>query len=175
MFGLVDVQLVDVQPVRLTKSRGEALGCTLIVQGRGKGQSRRLTHLDLVRFRATECPSAARSVVETAFAVAYFEAIAAVDGLDIKHIACRHSKHALDGSRHLFVHAVRKFDHDNRSLARRTYQPTTDGPGALTYFPEDDLHLNNYSYDRAFMHAILRVLALTTGAISKPTEAYVLV
>jgi len=86
--------------------------------------------------------SSARSVFECAFPIANFEAVAAVDRLDVEDVFGGKSQHALHWRRDVLVHSVRKLNHHDRALARRAHQSTTDSPGTTAKLSEHDLHGN---------------------------------
>lgn len=83
---------------------------------------------------------AGRSAFERLLLAADFEAITAVRRLDIEHVAPRHAKYALDGSRHVFMHSVGKLDHDHRPFTRCAYEAPRDGTGSATELVKHDLH-----------------------------------
>jgi hypothetical protein len=66
---------------------------------------------------------AADDVVERDLATSDFEPIARVHRLDIEDLATSEPKHALHGSGHVFVHAVRELDDDDGALAGRSDKP----------------------------------------------------
>jgi hypothetical protein len=72
-----------------------------------------------------------------------FEAVSAVDRLDIEDFATRESQDAFHGRRNVFVHPVWKFDDDYRPLARRTHEPSPDGPRPPPKFAQDDVHTSS--------------------------------
>jgi|HubBroStandDraft_4_1064222.scaffolds.fasta_scaffold180567_1 hypothetical protein len=72
-----------------------------------------------------------------------FEAVSAVDRLDIEDFATRESQDAFHGRRNVFVHPVWKFDDDYRPLARCTHEPSPDGPRPPPKFAQDDVHTSS--------------------------------
>jgi len=76
-------------------------------------------------------------------ATTHFEAVAAVDCLDVEDFAAREPKDALDGGCDVFVHPVWKFDHDDRTLAGCAHEAAPDGPCAPPEFAQDDVHTSS--------------------------------
>ncbi len=76
---------------------------------------------------------------------AHFEAITAVHRLDIEDLTAGETEDALDRRRHVLVHAVRKFDHDDRTLPRRSYESTGDGAGPFAQLAKRNLHVHEGS------------------------------
>ena len=89
----------------------------------------------MIQARQDACASSSGQPVPSAsgvFAAAHFEAIAAVDRLDVEDLAAGDAENALHGRRHVLVHAVRELDDDDGALARRPNQASRYGPGALS-------------------------------------------
>jgi len=90
----------------------------------------------------------ARTLGDSRFSAAYFKAIAAIDGLDVEDLAARKSQNALDGRRDVLVHSIREFDHDNRSLARSSNEPASNGAGTLPELAQHDVHTMKLAFQR---------------------------
>lgn len=73
-------------------------------------------------------------VIKTDFARAYLESVARVRSLDVEHFAARELEHATNRRCDVFVHAVAEFDHNDGTLARSSYEPSSDGSGTPTDF-----------------------------------------
>lgn len=83
-----------------------------------------------------------------------FEAISAVYGLDVEHLAAGEPQYALDGGGHVFVHTVGKFDDDHRALARSSNQAPRHGPRALSELSKDYVHTVNLALSRPTSTAV---------------------
>ena len=83
---------------------------------------------------------AGRSTLERALFTAHFEAISAVDGLDVEHFATCNAKDSLHRRRNVFVHAVGELDDDDRTLAGGANQAARDRARTPTQLAEYDLH-----------------------------------
>jgi len=73
------------------------------------------------------CSSAAGGVFESSLAIANFEAVPAVDGLDVEDVFRSEAENALDRCGHVFVHSVGKLNHDDGAFTRGANQTTRDG------------------------------------------------
>ena len=93
----------------------------------------------VLRCEKRNSASAERSI-ERKIAATHLEAVTRIERLDVKNIATCKAQNALDRRRDVLVHAVGKFDHDDRSFARCTYQLANDGAGATAKLSEHDLH-----------------------------------
>ena len=85
-------------------------------------RGRTTSHWPLRRLAAYDL-LAAYDIVERDLAATDFEPIARVHRLDIEDLATREPKHALHGSRHVLVHAIRELDDDDGALPRRSDKP----------------------------------------------------
>ncbi len=77
------------------------------------------------------------------FAAPDFKPIAAVNGLDVEDLASGESEHAFYGRCHVFVHTVRKFDHDDGALPRCSDKAADDGTRTFAELAEDNFHRAN--------------------------------
>jgi hypothetical protein len=92
------------------------------------------------RSRTTPNALSAGRVFESPLAIADFEAITTVDGLDVEDVFRGKAQHALDGSRYVLVHSVGELNHDDGAFTRRSNQTTGDSSRASTKLPQHDLH-----------------------------------
>ena len=92
------------------------------------------------RMGASNRKRSAGALGNRVFAAAHLEAVAAVYRLDVEDLAPGNSKHALDRCGYIFVHAVRKFDHNDRPFPRRPHETTSNGAGPLPELAENNFH-----------------------------------
>ena len=92
------------------------------------------------RSRTTPNALSAGSVFESTLAVADFEAITTVDGLDVEDVFRGEAQHALDRRRYVLMHSVGELNHDDGAFTRRSNQTTGDSSRASTKLPQHDLH-----------------------------------
>jgi hypothetical protein len=86
---------------------------------------------------------------ERVFTAPHFEAVPAVDCLDVEDLATGQPEHALHRRRHVLVHAIGKLDDDDRALARRSHETPCDCAGPLSQLAQDDFHTLNLAPRRA--------------------------
>jgi len=80
--------------------------------------------------RAPNSPQLAGAFDGRCLAATDFEAVSAVDGLDVEDFASGEPKHAFNRRRDVFVHPIWKLDDDDRTLAWCANEAAADGPRA---------------------------------------------
>src|SRR5437763_13450393 len=84
--------------------------------------------------------SAGGGAFERAFFAAHLEPISTVHRLDVEDLASRDTEHPLHRRGDVLVHAVRKLDHDHRTLAGSANQSARHSARPSAELTENDLH-----------------------------------
>lgn len=130
----------------------------------------RAARRDLPRSRSTDAPaaaqprtgtpndgpgvSAAERVVQISLGIAHFQTIAAIGRLYVEYVTLRDAHDPAHGRRHVLMHSVRKLNHDDRPLARRANQLSSNCPRSSTKLSKHNLHAKNLSNRPGAVHQV---------------------